>query len=73
MRLKPGGVLLLLLVGGLIAYFIFKRTMPTQAGTDTTASTNTSRTNEDSSTANSNSANYGGTTTSNAADRREFN
>ena len=72
MRLKPGGVLLLLLIGGLIAYFIFKRTMAPTAGPDTTTTANTTRTNEDTSTAGSRSANYGDNTTTTAAERREF-
>lgn len=71
MRLKPGGVLLLLLIGGLIAYFIFKRTMTPAAGTDTTTATNTTRSNEDTGTANSRSANYGNDTKS-GTERREF-
>lgn len=70
MRLKPGGVLLLLLIGAVIAYFIFKRTMAPVAGTGTTTST-TSRPTEDTGTGNSQSANYGNNTTT-AAERREF-
>jgi hypothetical protein len=72
MRLKPGGVLLLLLIGGLIAYFIFKRTMAPAAGPDVTTTTNTTRSNEDTSTAGRRSANYGDTTKTAAAERREF-
>lgn len=77
MRLKPGGVLLLLLIGALIAYFIFKRTLTPTAGSDTATTTNTTtRSTDDTSTANSRSANYGDNTTTSktaTADRREFN
>jgi hypothetical protein len=73
MRLKPGGVLLLLLIGALIAYFIFKRTMAPAAGPDITTTTNTTPNPEDTGTANSRSANYGDKNTSTAtAERREF-
>lgn len=73
MRLKPGGVLLLLLIGAVIAYFIYKRFLPPATTTDTTTSTNTTtRTSED--TGSGRSANYGdNTTTATVPDRREFN
>lgn len=74
MRLKPGGVLLLLLIGAVIAYFIFKRTMTPATGVDTTTtSENTANAPApDTSRGNSQSANYGDNTTT-ATERREFN
>ncbi len=72
MRLKPGGVLLLLLVGALIAYFVYKRFLPPAATTDTTA-TNTTRANDDTARGNSQSANYGNNSTATTPERREFN
>src|SRR6476661_8339088 len=73
MRLKPGGVLLLLLIGAVIAYFIFKFTMtPAPVGTTTTSNTTTAST-QDTSTANSRIGNSGNNTTTATADRREFN
>jgi hypothetical protein len=78
MRLKPGGVLLLLLIGGLIAYFLFKRMNPVTAGSDTATTTNTTRSGEDSTTGSS--ANYGdgtdknnGNNSATTAGRRDFN
>src|SRR5215218_9304176 len=74
MRLKPGGVLLLLLIGALIAYVVYRKFLPAPAGSDTattTTNTTTNRSSEDTNTGNSRSANYGNTATT--ADRREFN
>src|SRR5215218_7066455 len=74
MRLKPGGVLLLLLIGALIAYVVYRKFLPAPAGSETattTTNTSTNRTSEDTNTGNSRSANYGNTAAT--ADRREFN
>ncbi|HUQ97237.1 MAG TPA: hypothetical protein VM010_06205 [Chitinophagaceae bacterium] len=75
MRLKPGGVLLLLLIGALIAYFVFKRTMTPATTTDYPTSGTTTRTTEDTGLGNSQSANYGdgNKTTTAPAERRNFN
>src|SRR5215218_9663276 len=74
MRLKPGGVLLLLLIGALIAYVVYRKFLPAPAGSETattTTNTSTNRTSEDTNTGNSRSANYGNTAAT--AGRRDFN